>query len=299
MQSSRAFEFHLEQLHALGAQLSLTTLSTDVSPELCALAGRSPDSSPHRRDEPYRRALTGMYARVAATALALDLHGPLRLAIGDAPPYANVAEFAADLDVIDRSLRAHNSALLGRGRLRRLRRAVGVFGFHLAGVDLRQNSEVHARVVAELFAAARPEVRYSSIDEPARVRLFVEELVTPRLLCSPFVEYSAETRGELEILQVAAQMHARYGAECIPNYVISKSSEASDVLEVVMLLKEVGLFRAADAHLGLNVVPLFETIADLRGAAAVMNALMSIPVYARMLASRNRGPGGHARLHRQ
>jgi len=286
MQSSRVFEHYLEQLHELGAELSLTTLVTGVSAELNALAERSPDTSPHRRDEPYRRALTGLYARIAATARDLDQHEAMRHAVGDAPPYARAADFAADLDVIHRSLVAHDSALLARGRLRRLRRAVQVFGFHLAAVDLRQNSDVHQRVVAELFAAARPDIHYLTLDEPGRARVLAAELATPRLLSSPFVDYSAETRSELDILQAAAQMHRRFGAECIPNYVISKCDGASDVLEVVLLLREVGLYRAGDAHLHCNVVPLFETIADLRNAAGAMDALLSIPVYARMLASR-------------
>ena len=288
MQSSRVFEYYLEQLHVLGAELSMTTLVTGVSEELNALADRSPDKSPHRRDEPYRRALTGLYARVAATARDLDMHEPLRHAIGAAPPYAQVAEFAADLEIIRRSLEAHDSALLARGRLRRLRRAVDVFGFHLAAVDLRQNSDVHQRVVSELFGAARPDVDYSSLDEAERVRVLAAELVTPRLLSSPYLDYSAETRSELAILQAAAQMHRRYGAACIPNYVISKCDGASDVLEVVLLLREAGLYRPTDAHLSCNVIPLFETIADLRNAAGAMDALLSIPVYSRMLASRGK-----------
>jgi len=158
--------------------------------ELTELADRSPDKSPHRRDEPYRRALTGLYARIAATARTLDRHEPLRHAIGAGPPYTQVAEFAADLEVIRRSLEAHDSALLARGRLRRLRRAVDVFGFHLAAVDLRQNSDVHQRVVTELFAAARPDVDYASLDEAGRVRVLAAELATPRLLSSPYVDYS-------------------------------------------------------------------------------------------------------------
>ena len=162
MQSSRVFEYYLEQLHTLGAELSMTTLVTAVSAELNALADRSPDKSPHRRDEPYRRALTGLYARVAATARALDMHEPLRHAIGAAPPYTRVAEFAADLEIIRRSLEAHDSALLARGRLRRLRRAVDVFGFHLAAVDLRQNSDVHQRVVTELFEPCSAQGRMHS-----------------------------------------------------------------------------------------------------------------------------------------
>ncbi len=286
LQSSRALAHYLEQLHALGAELSLTTLATAVSPELQALAERSPDRSVHRRDEPYRRALTGLYARVAATARGLDRFEPMRHAVGDAPPYASADEFAADLDVIHVSLVAHGATLLARGRLRRLRRAVSVFGFHLAAVDLRQNSDVHERVVTELFAVACPEVRYGSLDEAGRLRLLAAELATPRLLSSPYAEYSAETRGEIEVLRAAAEMHARYGAGSIPNYVISKCEGASDVLEVVLLLREVGLFRPTDARLELNVVPLFETIADLRRAPSAMDELMAIPVYARLLASR-------------
>lgn len=286
MQSSRVFEHYLAELHALGAELSVTTFVKQVSPELQALAERSPDVSPHRRDEPYRRALTGLYARVAATTRALDQHEPLRHAVGDAPPYESPAEFGADLDVIHASLHSNGSALLARGRLRRLRRAVGVFGFHLASLDLRQNSDVHERVVAELFAAARPDVRYASLDEAGRVRVLVEELATARLLGSPYVVYSDETRGELDILQAAAQLQRMYGDACIENYVISKCDGVSDVLEVVLLLREVGMFRAADVSLRCNVVPLFETIADLRAAARTMDALLSIPVYARLLASR-------------
>jgi phosphoenolpyruvate carboxylase len=286
MQSSRVFEFYLDELHALGAELSSTTLVKDAPVELRALAERSPDKSPHRRDEPYRRALTGVYARVAATTRVVDQQEPMRHAVGDAPPYAGAGEFAAELDVIHRALLTQNSELLARGRLRRLRRAVGVFGFHLAAVDLRQDSAVHERVVAELFAVARPDVDYASLDEAGRILVLVEELATARLLRSPYVEYSAETRGELEILQAAAQMHQRYGPECVPNYVISKCEGASDVLEVVLLLREVGLFRAADAELRMNVVPLFETINDLRRASGTMDELMAVPVYARMLASR-------------
>ena len=288
MQSSRVFEYYLEQLHTLGAELSMTTLVAAVSPELNALADRSPDKSPHRRDEPYRRALTGLYARIAATARDLDMHEPLRQAVGEAPPYADSAEFAADLEIIRRSLEANASALLARGRLRHLRRAVDVFGFHLAAVDMRQNSDVHQRVVTELFGTARPGIDYSSLDEDGRVRVLADELATPRLLSSPYIEYSAETRSELAILRTAAQMQQRYGVACIPNYVISKCDGVSDVLEVVLLLREVGLYRATDAHLGCNVIPLFETIADLRNAAGAMDALLSIPVYARMLGSRGK-----------
>jgi phosphoenolpyruvate carboxylase len=286
MQSARIFTWYLEQLHELGADIPGATSVIDASPELLALAERSPDPHPQRADEPYRRALTGLYARIAATARELDHLEAMRHAVGDAAPYAGVEEFAADLDTIHRSLCDHNSALLARGRLRHLRRAVSVFGFHLASVDLRQNSDVHERVVAELFAAARPGVDYRSLDEDARVLLLGEELATPRLLASPFVDYSDETRGELEICRAAAEMRRRYGDASIVNYVISKADGVSDVLEVALLLREAGLLRPLEDRLELNIVPLFETIADLRNAGDVMDRLLSLPAYARFLPSR-------------
>jgi phosphoenolpyruvate carboxylase len=286
MQSARIFTWYLEQLHELGADIPGATTVIDASPELLALAERSPDPHPQRADEPYRRALTGLYARVAATARELDHLEAMRHAVGEAAPYASVEEFAADLDTIHRSLCEHNSALLARGRLRSLRRAVSVFGFHLASVDLRQNSEVHERVVAELLAAARPGVDYQALAEHQRVALLDEELATPRLLSSPYVDYSDETRGELEICRAAAGMRRRYGEASIVNYVISKTDGVSDVLEVALLLREAGLLRPQDDRLDLNIVPLFETIADLRNAGAVMDRLLSLPGYARFLPSR-------------
>jgi len=286
MQSARIFSWHLEQLHELGADLPGATTVIGAAPALLALAERSPDTHPQRADEPYRRALTGLYARMAATARKLDHVEAMRHAVGEAPPYANVAEFAADLEVIHRSLVAHNSALLARGRLRSLRRAVSVFGFYLAAVDLRQNSEVHERVVAELVAAVRPGADYLALGEEARVALLVEELATARPLASPFVAYSEETRGELEICRTAAAMRERYGASAIENYVISKTNGVSDVLEVALLLREAGLLRPREVRLDLNIVPLFETIADLRNAGQVMDRLLSLPPYAGLLVSR-------------
>jgi phosphoenolpyruvate carboxylase len=288
MQSSRALEFYLDELHVLGAEMSPTLIVVEVSPELEALAARSPDTSPHRADEPYRRAITGIYARVAATARALDQLDVLRHAVGDAAPYADAAEFRKDLDVIADSLERHGASLIARGRLRHLRRAVGVFGLHLAAVDLRQNSDVHERVVAELFAAARPGYDYLGLAEQQRVQVLCEELATARLLASPFVAYGEETRSELEIMRTAASLQRRYGRDCVRTYIVSKSSDVSDVLEAAVLAKEAGLLRPLDGVLDLDLVPLFETIADLRNAGPVMDRLLALPVYARLLASRGR-----------
>src|SRR3954454_15571536 len=150
MQSSRIMRHYLEELHVLGSELSLAAHLADVSEELRALAERSPDTSPHRSGEPYRLAVSGIYARLTATALRLEVETS-RAPVGEAAAYADVGEFKADLDVLHRSLIANNSRVIARGRLRSLRRAVDCFGFHLARLDMRQNSAVHERTVAELI----------------------------------------------------------------------------------------------------------------------------------------------------
>ncbi|MDP2811114.1 MAG: phosphoenolpyruvate carboxylase [Rhodocyclaceae bacterium] len=287
-QSSKAIGYLLEQLHQLGAELSTTTSLISVPDvELMKLAEQSPDRSPHRLDEPYRRAIAGFYARLAATALQLDNLEAPRHAVAAAEPYATAAEFAADLDVLHRSLISHHCGLLGRGRLRRLRHAVSIFGFHLAPLDLRQNSEVHARTVAELLAIARPGTDYLAQDENARIALLLEELATPRPLAAPGIDYSEETRGELAIFHTARSIHQRYGRAAIENIIISKTDGVSDILEVAVLLKEVGLLRPLQQALDVNIVPLFETIGDLANAGAVMDRLLAIPLYKRLLGSRH------------
>ena len=286
-QSRKALGHYLEQLHRLGADLSPTSLLVNISDELQTLAARSPDHSQHREDEPYRRAIAGMYTRLAATAQVLDdLEAP-RHAVGVAAPYANAAEFAADLDVLHSSLNRHKATLLARGRLRHLRRAVAIFGFHLAPLDLRQNSDVHARTIAELLAIARPGSDYLALDEAARISLLLDELATPRPLTAPAVAYSAETHEELAIFHAARTIHQRYGKTAIDNVIISKAGSVSDMLEVAVLLKEAGLLRPREGVLDVNIVPLFETIGDLENAAAVMEQLFSLPLYQQLLASRD------------
>ena len=286
LQSNRAIKFYLDELHLLGAELSLDGRFIGVSDDLSALAKRSPDSSPHRRDEPYRLAISGIYARLAATAWALDRLESPHQAVGEAPPYVDVNELGADLAVLHHSLTANGSATLARGRLRILRRAIDVFGFHLASIDLRQNSDVHERTIGELMEVTCPGTGYAGLSEDRRVALLLAELATARPLISPFVSYSVETNSELAILRAAAVARQRYGSAAVPNYVISKADSASDILEVALLLKEAGLLRPHEGTLHLNIVPLFETIADLRNCGRVMDDLLALPQYAQLLESR-------------
>jgi phosphoenolpyruvate carboxylase len=284
LQSSRVLRFYLEELHVLGSELSLAAHLADVSKDLRALAERSPDTSPHRSGEPYRLAVSGIYARLTATALKLNVE-TTRPPVGEAAPYANVGEFKADLDILYRSLISNNSGVIARGRLRLLRRAVDCFGFHLASLDIRQNSAVHERTVAELIDAATPGMSYLALNEEARIAFLAKELRSARPLTSVFVKYSEETLGELAVFHAAAEAHARFGADVIPQCIISMSEGVSDLLEVALLLKEVGLVDPSGRS-AINIVPLFETIEDLQACAAIMDRLLSLPEYRRLVDSR-------------
>jgi phosphoenolpyruvate carboxylase len=284
MQASRVIRYYLEELHVLGSELSLAAHLSDVSKELRALAESSPDTSPHRSGEPYRLAVSGIFARLTAAAARLEVE-TTRAAVGEAEPYANAAEFRADLDVLYRSLMMNGSRVIARGRLRHLRRAVDCFGFHLASLDIRQNSAVHERTIAELIDTAMPGKSYLAMGEEARIALLAGELRNARPLTSAFVKYSEETAGELVVFRAAAEAHAKYGAEAIPQCIISMCKGISDILEVAVLLKEVGLVDPSGRS-AINIVPLFETIEDLQGSSRIMDRILSMHDYRKLVDSR-------------
>ena len=284
MQASRILRYYLDELHELGRELSLAADLTNVSAELRTLAERSADTSPHRRGEPYRLAVSGIYARLSATALKLQAD-TLRPRYGNSPPYESAAEFSADLDVLHRSLTENNSEVIARGRLRHLRRAADCFGFHLACLDLRQNSTVHERTIAELLGAAAPGTDYLALDEEARIVVLLRELRSARPLTSPFITYSEETRGELAVFHAAAEAHEMFGPAAIPQCIVSMSEGVSDLLEVALLLKEADLIDPT-GHSAINIVPLFETIEDLQACAGIMDRLLSLPQYRALVDSR-------------
>ncbi len=287
-QAEKVLTYYMDEVHTLGSQLSVAQGLVSASDALLRLAEASPDGSPHRSDEPYRRALTGVYARLAATYLQLLGHQPPRHAVGPAAPYASPDELADELEVVHRSLTANGLGALARGRLRHVRRAVSVFGFHLAPIDLRQNSDVHERVVAELLKAADPAKDYLALDEAGRIEMLLEELATPRPLASPWIDYSEESLGELAIFRAARAAHLRYGKAAVPNCIISKTDDVSDILEVAGLAKEAGLLRPAEGVLDVNIIPLFETIGDLQNAAGVMDRLFALPAYMALMESRRK-----------
>ena len=289
-QAAVAIGRYLDETHALGAELSLSTRLVQITPELLALGEKSGDESVHRSQEPYRRALIGVYARLAATAQSLGgLRAPRPPEV-DAPAYASPAEFRADLDVIAASLAHGNTRSLADGRIARLRQSVAAFGFHLATVDIRQNSDVHEASVAELLARADVHPDYLALGEDDRVALLARELAHPRPLASPHIAYSDQTKSEMGIFAAAADARRRYGPDSVKHAIISKATSVSDLLECAVMLKESGLLKPGGpgraTSCDLAIIPLFETIADLRACDAVLARAYAIPVYREWLACR-------------
>jgi phosphoenolpyruvate carboxylase len=285
-QSETALRHHLREVHFLGAELSTSLMLVGVTPEMQALADLSPDASEHRKDEPYRRALIGIYARLAATLEDLTGAQAARHAAAPQNPYRSAEDFLADLRTIESSLQATNGSHLVGMRLSALLRSVQVFGFHLATIDLRQSSDQHEQVVAELLAKARLEANYCQLDEAAKRKLLLQLLSDARPLRVMDASYSEHTCSELAIFETAKRARSSYGAHAIHHYIISHTESVSDLLEVLLLQKETGLMRGLlgeSATADLIVVPLFETIADLQNAAPIMEAFYALPGIAAMI----------------
>ena len=285
-----ALQHHLVALHGMSRTLSVSTRLVSPTDELLRLAEASTDDSLFRADEPYRRALRGIHSRLWALADTLleEVPGPPPHAA--LAPYGSIDELVADLEVVAASLRSHGADELADARVDPVRRAVEIFGTHLCGLDMRQNSSVHEVVVAELFRVAGVSDDYLNLSEPARVALLTSELHGQRPLTSPYATYSKVTAGELDVLREAAIAHRRFGPRSVPHYVISMATSVSDVLEVAVLLKEVGLVRsdASDGAIScaLDIAPLFETIDDLHRSGDTLAALLGHPRYRQLIESR-------------
>jgi phosphoenolpyruvate carboxylase len=279
LHSAAALRLYLAEIHKLGAQLSLSSRLTKVTPELAGLAEQSRDKSPQRMDEPYRRVLTAIYARAAKTLTSLAGTRAAQTPAFEGKAYADPADLRAELQTVQRSLLKYQGQSFKAGPLPELIRAVDVFGFHLATLDMRQNSSVHERVVGELLKQAGVADDYEKLSETERCRLLVSELGHSRLLASPYASYSEETQRELKTLAAAADAKRRYGRDSIRNYIISNTTAVSDLLEVYTLLKEVGLFRPGETpQADIFAEPLFETIPDLRAAPQTMRTYLSLPL---------------------
>jgi phosphoenolpyruvate carboxylase len=281
-----AFDHYFSEITALEQELSMSARLVKVTDELTALAETC--AEPARADEPYRRALRGIHGRLTATARAiLDRQPERELDLG-LDRYGAPDELLADLDVVDASLRANGSAVVADDRLSRLREAVHVFGFHLSGLDMRQNSDVHEEVIAELLAWAGVHPDYASLSEDDRVEILVAELGTRRPLVGENADLSELARKELDIVAAAARAVRVFGPQAVPNYIISMCQSVSDMLEAAILLKEAGLLDASGEHpyAPVGIVPLFETIDDLQRGASILEAVLDLPLYRAMVHAR-------------
>ena len=284
-QSWLALDFYLEEVNRIGRSMSLTERIVNVSDEVKELAASAPDI-PNRSDEPYRRIFLSFAARLVETCRKLGHQVISADSVTSSKPYEHSVEFLHDLDAIINSLKQHKSSWVARGALRNLRRAVDVFGFHLAPLDMRQHSKIHEQVVAELFQH-KTQREYAQLNEEQRIAWLLGEISTPRPLSGSYSAFSEMAQSELRILQCAAEIHRRFGRDAMPNYIISMTTGIVNILEVALLLQEVGLLEAGEPpQLHLNIIPLFETIGDLRSCGHIMDQLFSLPYYRQLLNSR-------------
>jgi phosphoenolpyruvate carboxylase len=284
-----ALAHYLAELTACEQELSLSSRLVAVTRELAELAEGCQEKT--RSDEPYRRAVRVIRGRLTATAAAILDRQPQDVLDLGLSPYAAPGELLADLDTIDGSLRANGSALLADDRLALLREGVRVFGFHLCGLDMRQNSDVHEEVVGELLAWAGVHPDYASLSEDERVELLAAELGTRRPLVGDGAQLSDLARSELGVVRAAAKAVERYGPAAVPNYVISMCRSVSDMLEAAILLKEAGLLDASgpEPYCPVGISPLFETIEDLQNGAEILHAMLDLPLYRAVVDAQ----GGH------
>lgn len=279
-QAEMVLRHYLTEIHKLGKELSVSALLVRFPKKMQDLAALSPDTNEHRQDEPYRRALTGMYARLAASLKSLTGADAARHALVPQNPYSSAQEFLNDLKTIEASLISQNAEALANKRLHGLIRAVDVFGFHLATVDLRQSSDMHEAVLSELLQVAGTENNYSALPEAAKQKLLLSLLKDPRPLRVMAHQYSDFALSEIAIFEMAKKLRYQFGADAIRHYIISHTETVSDLLEVLLLQKEVGLMSGVLGKkpcADLIVVPLFETIEDLRNAAPIMRDFYALP----------------------
>lgn len=293
-QALKVFLHYFEEVENIYRDLSMSMSMAHVTEKLQALADASGEVSPHRTKEPYRRALTAVNDRLLATAYRLcenkDLLPPKRKNTPDSP-YKNSGEFTRDLEIIADSLTRNNSAFLVKGKLENLISATKIFGFHLATIDLRQDSSIHEVCVAELLKSANIIGDYLSLSEEARCEILLRELEhDPRILSDPTIPQSELLSGELAIFRKVKSLRERFGDKVIEKNLISHATSVSDMLEIAILLKEANLAKGNEGNefCDLQIVPLFETVEDLEAAPEILSKWFSLPLVEKWMEKKGR-----------
>ena len=272
--------YYDEKIYNLYREFSLSTSIVNVSDKVREMALKSQDNSIYREKELYRRALFDIQAKMRATKTYLiedkDVH----------PRYATADEFYQDLLAIRDSLLENKGEYLISGEFVELMQAVEIFGFYLASIDMRQDSSVHEACVAELLASAGINDHYSDLSEDEKCALLLKELEEdPRILSATHAEKSELLEKELSIFKAARKLKDKLGENVIRQTIISHATSVSDMLELAIMLKEVGLVDAQKAR--VQIVPLFETIEDLDHSEETMRRYFSLPLAKKWIASKD------------
>lgn len=289
MQRKLAVREYQHGLSELFKFLSFSTSIVDVSDELLASIQKDRlqvtlNKTPkwNNEKEPYRVKLTYMTEK---------LHNILDETKKDTlERYTDVQELIEDLKIIDRSLRHHYADYVADSHIKRMIRQVELFGFHTATLDIRQHSQEHENAMTEVLANMNIVSNYSDLSEDEKIELLGQLLNDPRPLTSPYQEYSASTTECLNVYRTVFEAQKEFGEKCITSYLISMAEAASDVLEVMVFAKEVGLFhKEVDGTVTctLQAVPLFETVDDLHAAPGIMKQLFDMPIYRQSVAAMN------------
>ena len=264
--------YYLDRLESLYRTFSMSTQFIEESKELAILANLSSDSSVYREKEPYRRAIFYIKNKLENTKEYL-LNDKV---VGE--KYLTSLDFISELQVIEKSLLENKGEMLITGEFEELLNVVKIFGFYLASIDMRQDSSVYEASVAELLSSANIEKDYSSLTEDEKCKLLLKQLKEdPRpLSINDENKQSEELKKELAIFRTARKLKDKLGDNVIKQNIISHTTSVSDLLELAIMLKEVGLVGSDFAR--LQLVPLFETIEDLENSYEVMDRYLSLDI---------------------
>ena len=264
--------YYIEKLNSLYRTFSMSSHVTKGSTELEELANLSSDTSEYREKESYRRAISHIKEKLESTREYLLQDKEVE------DKYLTADEFIADLTIIEKSLLENKGEILVTGEFEELLNVVKIFGFYLASIDMRQDSSVYEASVAELLSSANIEKDYSSLSEEEKCELLLKQLKEdPRpLSINDENKQSEELRKELAIFRTARKLKDKLGDNVIKQNIISHTTSVSDLLELAIMLKEVGLVGSDFAR--LQLVPLFETIEDLENSYEVMDKYLSLDI---------------------
>lgn len=294
LQSQVIFEYYIKQINQLYRSISLSTSYMKPSTEVMHLSELSNDDSPFRTNEPYRRAFYYIESRLVRTEQKLlnitNQHSFLKERdlehLDQIPIYEDAQEFKADLEVIKRSLEENRDQAVVKSYFTEILEAIDVFGFHLATIDMRQDSSVNEACVAELLKSAEICDHYSDLSEKEKVSLLLNELNNdPRNLHSNNKPKSELLQKELRIYKTARDLKDRLGEDVIKQHIISHTESVSDMLEQAIMLKEYDLIDNENAR--IQVVPLFETVEDLNNARDIIKEYLNLGIVKKWLASQH------------